>query len=924
MNFLVYQNVRTKAANSYNIELTDFTNFIKEGWVKKDDANLFVFGVCDSQDNRQFISRNAFVVDIDECPGKGSTNLDICLNGYNYIRYKTASWSEENQKQRIIVPLNKEIPYDEWKVLNDKYLVYLSGMTGLTFDPASSRNLMYLPLKKEDVIVVDDEGYFNPDIYLSTTELPKTKTTTDNRVTSRDDMPNSNQENKWRGLFDKDHWVDSVSGNDLRFHICGTLVSLGYTRESILAWFEDMTGGKVSRDIKQQLDWAIKNPNKGVVQQWVKEFQNETATELGKNQYLSDVIDLNSLSGDVFIDSNAGTGKNTLFLSDKYKGGTVIIEPTNSITRGRSCWGESCFYTETEEQAIFNWDTCRRIVVNISHLDVLKHIDIDSTKDILAVDEPHLNNELLKVGNKAKALSNLISLKKKFKATVFISATPNLVPEGFDYRKYIKRLDTEWVVNTININSVKVNSRINFIVSKVKELVNKGEKVILFTDLHQAKFTSALNKNNIDFGTYNSSCTNDTVREIQNHNLMIDKVILCTKYLWNGVEIKGLEDKTINVIVDLNEGITAANVYQLANRPRDAKRVVVWAIEDGSKSNGRRDFRYSDGDYITLSRDVFRGLLSEDVKRVFGDIEFEGFIGDEKACDRLYKMFAVLNPAEFTTSDTLYKEWKMYYPWVVEGTKEYEEVEEEDIERDLTSIYDLLYNNLDNDSFFDTIPSIISSKYDVNFKDFEKVFDKTKYLRGRIDNIKEIFEFDADKNNIRKTLNRVINRLKLDDLRNGVTILASENRDKLNVKTQEHLIELDDSRIKAWEKTEDIVINKEVIEDKSIGEVFDICVTEVSDKVTVKLYTKQEASSKGGKTGDRKKKSEAGKKSSPKKKVTLILEDGTILKFNSKTEAMTYLGVSSATFSKAIKDGEYKKWDKKLQQYTETIKLTIN
>lgn len=372
---------------------------------------------------------------------------------------------------------------------------------------------------------------------------------------------------------------------------------------------------------------------------------------------------------------------------------------------------------------------------------------------------------------------------------------------------------------------------------------------------------------------------------------MIDDVILCTKYLWNGVEIKGLQNDTVHIVADLNEGISTANLYQLANRPRDAKKVVVWAYQDNDKKNGRKEFVYTEGDYLTLSRDVLVGDINNDVKSVFGDIEFDTFIGDEKACDRLRNMFSVIRPTVFSSHDSIINEWKMYYNWIEEGETIEENVSEEgNIERDIEDVYDVLYAHLDDDNYFSLIPAVAYQNTGLsNFTLFDKTFKKVQYLRGRIDNTKYIFTY-GEKADLIKNINRAVLKLKSMDEKLGLVKVKSDNRDKLNSLTIEHFEEMDEQRQKRYSKIEDDIIDKEMIDMATGEDEFAGGVSETREVVTITFLDKKESGKKGGKV------------SGMRRAEKCTYDD---IEFDSKTDAIKYImkkwNVSESTAKRRLK-----------------------
>lgn len=297
---------------------------------------------------------------------------------------------------------------------------------------------------------------------------------------------------------------------------------------------------------------------------------------LEHNQYLNDVISKDDLSDKyIYIKANPGAGKTELIKKLLVENNNIIfLQLTRALRDGKKqgievlTYGNSEFIKNTEKA-----HTTIDVFVNqCSFIDLSKHM--------IVVDESHLLEDYIGIDGRREKIKGLLELLSKAKQIVFMSATPNsdIILYPFKLKSYIKEQNQKIIVHTHPLTfegkgSIE-NARYSHMIKFINKLVEKGEKVIVYSNKYQEQWKKYgfAESNNVTY--FNSNDYNSVgVQSILKDNKLINPITLATKYLGVGVEIK--KEKRVHIVFDLNEGWKWDFIVQALGRPRDAEEIIV-------------------------------------------------------------------------------------------------------------------------------------------------------------------------------------------------------------------------------------------------------------------------------------------------------------------------------------------------------------
>ena len=331
-------------------------------------------------------------------------------------------------------------------------------------------------------------------------------------------------------------------------------------------------------------------------------FQNEIEKyRLEDGVFLSNVIDFDTLNDRYYyIQSNTNTGKTEFvknLIRDKYtevevrdnlfcekksikvEGKKVIILQITKALRDGKKQG-------IEDKTYNNWDG----IVDVDQIHTtLEGFDrnvanLRLEEYTIIVDESHLLEEYITI--RYDITRRILRCLERANKVIFMSATPKSDINLFPFKRLIfekiqkQTLDVyQYPINVTGKGRSK-EKRYIYLVDTVKELANRGEKVLVFSNRKQIEWKSA----GLDEGVtmFNSSnITDNAVREILENNRLINNITLATKYMGCGVEVKG--EKKVHIVFLLDEGWNFDFIVQALGRPRDAENICLHLFYTASK-----------------------------------------------------------------------------------------------------------------------------------------------------------------------------------------------------------------------------------------------------------------------------------------------------------------------------------------------------
>lgn len=311
--------------------------------------------------------------------------------------------------------------------------------------------------------------------------------------------------------------------------------------------------------------------------------------KLDDGEYISQVIDIDELLKTdkyIYIQSNTGTGK-TEFVKEllkRYDDKLVLIQQTIALREGKK--------EGIEEYTFGNWDKLlSKEKVHITIDKAVREMSMWKMEDyVVVVDESHLLEEYVDI--RSTPLLKFIDLLSDAKKVIFMSATPTSDLKLFPFRKleFIKRQDQEVRIvqqpYTITGKGSEEAAKFEYLIQKVKELNGDGYGIV-FSNRYQEEWKKyGLDGDDVTkFNSYNVE--DEHVKSILLYNRLDNHITLATKYLGCGVEIKGYDE--VNIFFDLNEGWNINFIEQSIGRPRASggvKRVNVYMFYNMDKNFG--------------------------------------------------------------------------------------------------------------------------------------------------------------------------------------------------------------------------------------------------------------------------------------------------------------------------------------------------
>lgn len=311
--------------------------------------------------------------------------------------------------------------------------------------------------------------------------------------------------------------------------------------------------------------------------------------ELNNDEYISQVIDIDKLLENdryIYIQSNTGTGK-TEFVKEllkRYDDKLVLIQQTIALREGKK--------EGIEEYTFGNWDKLlskEKVHITIDKA-VREMLTWNMDEYVVVVDESHLLEEYVDI--RSTPLLKFMELLGDAKKVIFMSATPTSDLKLFPFRKLEFRKKQNQEVRIfqqpymITGKGSEEATKFEYLIRKVKELNGDGYGIV-FSNRYQKEWkTYGLGGDDVTkFNSYNVE--DEHVKSILLHNRLDNHLTLATKYLGCGVEIKGYEE--VNIFFDLNEGWNINFIEQSIGRPRASggvKRVNVYLFYNMGKNFG--------------------------------------------------------------------------------------------------------------------------------------------------------------------------------------------------------------------------------------------------------------------------------------------------------------------------------------------------
>lgn len=299
---------------------------------------------------------------------------------------------------------------------------------------------------------------------------------------------------------------------------------------------------------------------------------------LGEGQFISDVIDIDTLSGKYFyICSNTGTGKTEFVKSfiKKTSGKAIIIQITKALRDGKSQGIENITYG--------NWDSIiDRSKIHTTIEGAIRNcVGMDLSRYTVVVDESHLLEEYINV--RRNITQELISLLESAGKVVFMSATPKSDINLFDFTKMtfekIQPQDLKIYHHPMRFSGKgsKEASEYGYIINYIKSEIDREEERFMIFSNKKQECWKKYGLENEDVTYFNSNNISDPkVQSILKYNLLTTPITLSTKYMGCGVEIK--KEREVHIVFNLNEGFDFDFIVQSIGRPRSSggvERVIL-------------------------------------------------------------------------------------------------------------------------------------------------------------------------------------------------------------------------------------------------------------------------------------------------------------------------------------------------------------
>ena len=300
-------------------------------------------------------------------------------------------------------------------------------------------------------------------------------------------------------------------------------------------------------------------------------FPQTKGTILKQNKYLSDVVKLDKeLKNNryLYICSNTGTGKTELvkkYINEHPDKKVVYIQMMKSILSGK--------VKGVEEITIYNTEHVdnvkERVHLHLTIDKVVRTLHRTDPKDYtIFVDESHLLQD--HIDFRLPIIKQLCQLLTKVKNVIFLSATPKSDIKLFDFKVlyYTKIQPQKLTIHQIPI-SIKDKKGVegiyfNHMISDIEKRA-KGKHITIFSNKKEDKWLSYGLKDK-DITRFRSEYfDNENVLSVLNENRINTKWCLSTSYMSVGVEVK---EGSHLIVFDINEGIDLSHLIQSIGRFR--------------------------------------------------------------------------------------------------------------------------------------------------------------------------------------------------------------------------------------------------------------------------------------------------------------------------------------------------------------------
>ena len=411
-------------------------------------------------------------------------------------------------------------------------------------------------------------------------------------------------------------------------------------------------------EIYQQMRSMVKNGTiRGKYRQEVERIlfhSEENKRKLEQNEYLSDIIDFDELTEKYYyIQSNTNTGKTEFvkgLLRDKevtfWEDGmlfetvmiikakkAILLQMTKALMEGKKQGIEQNTYksqdTIKKEEQIHT--TMEGFVRNVA--------DMDLSDYTIIVDESHLLEEYITL--RQDITRKVLECLSKAGKVIFMSATPKSDFSLFPFKKltFEKEQQQRLAVYQYPLcpkgSGSKPAARYTYMVRFIRELEEKGEKVIVFSNKKQKHWKAyGLNK---DVTLFNSNNISDEgVVSILENNKLTRNITLATKYMGCGVEVK--HEQRVHIVFFLDEGSSFDFIVQSIGRPRDAKQICLHlfytSFKMWSNSLSMKDMETLTNAFTYLTtysryNDLVVNVLAAEMTSIY-DVNHPKSIGKEK------------------------------------------------------------------------------------------------------------------------------------------------------------------------------------------------------------------------------------------------------------------------------------------------------
>lgn len=397
-------------------------------------------------------------------------------------------------------------------------------------------------------------------------------------------------------VVNKDFYILGWNGYDARTVIAAAAYyhfnkDINETRDWLSANFKN--ADEIGRQLDNMIaNDRIENKYQISVERFLFESSCDNKIRLQPGQYLSDVIDFETLTDKYYyFNSNTGSGK-TEFVKNMTKKDDqkiIILQMNKALRDGKKQGIENITRENTRWTDIVSKDrihtTVEGFINNCRNLDLSDYT--------VVIDESHLLQDYSSIDGKLKANREMLEMLPSAARCIFMSATPKSDIKLFPFTIMIfERIQQQDIIIKCHPlryagRGSKEAARYNYMINYIKKSTTPDCKSIIFSNKHQECWKK-YGLTEIDYTWFHSiNNTDPNVVSILADNKLLTDITLATNYLGVGVEIKG--EKQIHIWFDINEGWDRDFITQSIGRPRDAEQIYLhfFYTEGKEKSEGR-------------------------------------------------------------------------------------------------------------------------------------------------------------------------------------------------------------------------------------------------------------------------------------------------------------------------------------------------